>query len=86
MPPGLAHKEIAIGRVLVRKDHRGKGLAIEMMKMAIKFIKEDLKEDTIILSGQEYLTEFYEGLGFEVVSDVYMEDGIPHVDMVYKSK
>jgi len=84
LPPGLSYEESSIGRVLVRKDNRGKGLAKEMMKIAMNFIKEDLKEYKIRLSGQEYLINFYKDLGFQVVSDMYLEDGIPHVEMIYQ--
>ena len=36
-----------------------------------------------MISGQAYLVEFYKGLGFEVVSEMYLEDDIPHYDMKY---
>ncbi|MBM7624242.1 GNAT family N-acetyltransferase [Sporohalobacter salinus] len=81
--PGISYKEASIGRVLVNKENRGNGLARELMKRAMDFITEELQQDSIKISGQEYLTDFYKSLGFKVVSDVYLEDGIPHLDMLY---
>lgn len=80
---GASYDEISIGRVLVCKDYRKKGLAKNMMLKAIEFIENELKEKSIRISAQEYLINFYKSLGFEKVSDVYLEDGIPHLEMLY---
>ena len=32
---------------------------------------------------KDYLKEFYESLGFQTVSEMYLEDDIPHVEMLY---
>ena len=82
---GISYNEISIGRVLTNKNYRGGGLAKQMMQRAIEFIENNLNEKAIRISAQEYLLNFYEYLGFVQVSDVYLEDGIPHVEMVYKS-
>ena len=82
---GISYNEISIGRVLTNKNYRGGGLAKQMMQSAIEFIENNLNEKSIRISAQEYLLNFYECLGFVQVSDVYLEDGIPHVEMVYKS-
>lgn len=80
---GASYDEISVGRVLVCKDYRKKGLAKDMMLKAIEFIENELKEKSIRISAQEYLIDFYKSLGFEKVSDVYLEDGIPHLEMLY---
>ncbi len=80
---GISYDEISIGRVLVAKAQRGKGIANMLMNKAITFITEELNEDNIRISAQEYLLKFYSSLGFKVVSETYLEDGIPHVEMVY---
>ncbi len=54
------------------------------MKKAIDFITDDLGKKRIKLSGQAYLTEFYEDLGFKKVSDLYLEDGIDHYEFLYE--
>lgn len=81
---GVSYNEVSIGRVLVSKEYRGKGLARDCMKRAIDFVKNNLKENTIRISAQEYLKGFYGSLGFKEVSEVYLEDNIPHIEMVYK--
>lgn len=82
---GISYKEVSIGRVSVDMDYRGKGYAGEMMTKAIDFIKEELKETEIKIQAQAYLINFYKSFGFQEVSEIYLEDDIPHVDMLYKS-
>lgn len=81
---GISYDEISIGRVLVHKNHRRKGIAQEMMIKAISFIEGNLNEREIRIEAQEYLVDFYRGFGFEKVSDMYLEDDIPHIEMLYK--
>ena len=82
---GVSYNEISIGRVLTDKKYRGKGLAKQMMLRAIEFIENHLNERIIRISAQEYLLNFYSSLKFVKVSDVYLEDDIPHVEMLYKN-
>ncbi|WP_024620242.1 GNAT family N-acetyltransferase [Metaclostridioides mangenotii] len=82
---GISYDEISIGRVLVAKDQRGKGIAKELLIKAIEFIENTLNECEIRISAQEYLKEFYSSLGFEISSDMYLEDEIPHIEMFYNS-
>lgn len=81
LPKGLSYDEISIGRVLVIKDSRGRGLAQKMLIEAIRFIENEMKETKIKISAQAYLEKFYKQHGFEAVSDVYLEDDIPHIEM-----
>ncbi|WP_250675768.1 GNAT family N-acetyltransferase [Paraclostridium ghonii] len=83
---GISFEEVSIGRVLITKEYRGKGLARDMMLKAIEFIENNLNESEIKISAQAYLIEFYKSLGFKEVSDVYLEDDIPHLDMLYKKQ
>lgn len=82
---GISYDEISIGRVLVKETHRNKGLSRRMMLEGIKFIEENLNSTEIRLSGQVYIKKFYESLGFKQVSEEYLEDDIPHVEMLYKN-
>lgn len=81
---GVSYDQISIGRVVVSKTHRGLGIAKEMMLRAIEFIENDLNEKEIKISAQAYLIDFYKSIGFVEVSQVYLEDDIPHIDMLYK--
>ena len=81
---GIAYGAVSIGRVMIVESHRNKGLAREMMKYAIKFIEDELKENVIKISAQEYLSDFYKSLGFKQASGVYLEVEIPHIKMIYE--
>lgn len=82
LPPGITFPEASIGRVLVTRSHRGKGLAQQLMARSLAFLVEELGQKRIQLSGQTYLEKFYKSFGFKPVSQSYLEDGIPHKDML----
>ena len=84
IPENVSYEEMSIGRVVVKENFRGQGLSKIMMKKAIDFIVDDLGKSEIRLSGQAYLVDFYENLGFKKVSDVYMEDNIEHFEFLYE--
>ena len=84
LPEGVSFEDMAIGRLIVKKSYRGRGISRKMMNKAISFIINDLNKSKIRLSGQAYLLEFYESLGFKRVSDVYLEDGIDHYEFLYE--
>lgn len=85
IPPAISCSEVSIGRVLVTKEYRRQGLARKIMEEAILFIKNNFKESKAIkISAQEYVLKLYQDLGFEVISDRYLEDSIPHYKMSYK--
>lgn len=72
----------AIGRVLVLAEHRGHGLAREIMTRAIKHCRKKYGKKSIVISAQAYLIRFYESLGFVPEGEHYLEDNIEHVAMV----
>ena len=84
IPAGISYKEASIGRVLVKKDFRRNNLGTELMKDSLDYAKKELNINKIRISAQEYVLDFYKKLGFEVVSDRYLEDGIPHFEMINK--
>jgi len=79
---GVTFAEASIGRVVVPTYHRGRGIAREMMRQALDFIRRERGEAHVKISAQTYAIPFYEGVGFEVMSAEYLEDGIAHVDML----
>ena len=81
VPNGINYENISIGRVLVLKEFRRKGIAQEMLNETVEYIKATFHENRIILSSQLYAKELYESVGFIVESDIYNEAGIPHVRM-----
>ena len=83
IPAGISYDEVSIGRVATKSEYRGKGLSRKLLIKAIEFIINDMKEDKIKISAQAYLKSFYESLGFKAISDIYIEEGIEHIKMVY---
>ena len=81
VPKGVNYENISIGRVLVLKEFRRKGIAQEMIKVTVKYIKSNFQENKIVLSSQLYAKELYESVGFIATSDVYEEAEIPHIKM-----
>lgn len=84
LQPGTRFPDYSIGRVVVKKNMRGTGLGIRMMEEAKKYMIEKWNAESIKVSAQKYLQKFYEDLGFLVVTKEYLEDGIPHVGMVFQ--
>ncbi len=82
-PPREHHPRI--GRVAVSPNHRGKRLGEALMREAIAEVEKRHPGEPVKISAQSHLQKFYGSLGFEVISEEYLEDGIPHVDMLRQS-
>ena len=78
IPAGVSYDVPSIGRVVVKESYRRNGYARKMMLEAIDIIKNEFGGEKIRISGQAYLKDFYMSLGFGIVTDVYLEDGIKH--------
>lgn len=83
LPPGVAYQEASIGRVVTAKNYRGQGLGKELIHTCMVEIEQRFRRVPIKLSGQSYLKRFYEGFGFQTVSEEYLEVGILHYKMLY---
>ncbi|MGM0619710.1 MAG: GNAT family N-acetyltransferase [Bacteroidota bacterium] len=84
LKPGTRFPDFSIGRVVVKKEQRGKQLGKRMMEIAIQFMLTEWETKTIKVSAQKYLERFYKNLEFDIFTNDYLEDGIPHVGMCYK--
>jgi Predicted acyltransferase len=82
LPAGIAYVEISIGRVVTSPSIRGNGIGKELMIRSIDKIHELFGQNPIKIGAQLYLKNFYESLGFNQISDVYLEDGIEHIHML----
>jgi ElaA protein len=80
--PVKTSDSVKIGRVVVSPSQRGKGLGVDLMNEAIAECERLFPTYRIALSAQSHLHAFYGSFGFESVSEEYLEDGIPHIDMV----
>jgi ElaA protein len=80
LPPD--EKDIVhIGRVLVAQKFRKQRLGRQIMDQSIKFCRSTYAKNPVVLAAQCYLKHFYESLGFKAISEDYLMDGIPHLDM-----
>lgn len=86
LPGGTRFQEVSIGRVVVSKDFRGHNLGRRIMQEAIAVAVSEFNAAKIKISAQLYLEQFYGSLGFSTITDVYDEDGIPHVGMLWQQK
>jgi ElaA protein len=80
--PGDYFENASIGRVLVSASERKFGYGHDLMKATIKAVQDRFKVDAITISAQEYLKKFYETHNFIQVGKGYLEDGIPHIEMI----
>jgi ElaA protein len=83
-PAGVIYDEWSIGRVVVKKSHRGRKLGNDLMQHSINYLKNNTTASTIKIAAQLYLERFYSELGFEKISGIYPWDGIDHIDMRLK--
>jgi ElaA protein len=73
--------DIRIGRVLTTSAFRGIGLGQTMLERALSHIARQWPHQPIRLHAQAHLQRFYSSFGFEPISDVHLEDNIPHIWM-----
>jgi ElaA protein len=82
LPQGVSYTEASIGRVVSSPKYRGKGLGRQLMQLSITNTFHLFNCNTIKIGAQLYLKKFYERLGFIQNSGEYLEDNIPHIEML----
>jgi ElaA protein len=82
IPPGITYKEPSIGRVVTSGIVRRTGEGKILMQHSIDFLEQHYPGKPIRIGAQLYLRNFYSSLGFVQTSDIYLEDGIEHIEMV----
>ena len=80
--PGISYKEVSIGRILSSKNARGTGAGVELMNQALTRIELMYGKVPVRISAQSYLEKFYKKFGFEPTGKEYLEDEIPHMEML----
>jgi ElaA protein len=83
--PGVKYAEPSIGRVITAPEVRGSGLGRRLMQQGLARCALQWPGQGIRISAQARLREFYAGLGFETVGDAYIEDHIPHIQMLRRA-
>lgn len=84
-PGGKYADASSIGRVVLKKELRGNGAANELVKEAIKNTFTIYPDYNIKISAQAHLEKFYNRFGFIKTTEPYIEDNIPHVEMILKN-
>ncbi len=81
LPKGRV-RDVSIGRVITTV--RGRGYGLTVMQAAIDTARKIYGDAVIRIEAQKYAKGFYEKLGFKQDSGDFLEDGIPHIEMVHK--
>lgn len=84
LAPGVSYSEVSIGRVCTAASHRREGVGKELMQLVMREIVNHYGNVPVRISAQEYLLAFYASFGFVPVGETYLEDDIPHVEMLYQ--
>lgn len=86
IPAGISYRESSIGRIVSSPSSRGKGLGKELVQESIQRTKQLFHTESIRIGAQLYLEHFYNYFGFVKDSNLYLEDNIPHIEMLIKPK
>jgi ElaA protein len=82
LPAGASFAEASIGTVVSAGFARNSGIGKELMTESIKTVYKLFGKQPIKIGAQLYLKKFYESFGFQQSSEVYLEDGIEHIEML----
>lgn len=82
LPPGVSYAEMSIGRVVSSPAQRRTGAGKLLMRTAIDTCRQLFGPTPIRIGAQLYLQQFYASFGFVPEGDIYLEDGIEHIEMV----
>jgi len=80
--PGIKYAEPSMGRVITTAAARGTGLGRELVHRVLAASDELHPGRGVRISAQSRLRRFYSEFGFVAVGEDYMEDGIPHIEML----
>ncbi|OUS24886.1 GNAT family N-acetyltransferase [Thalassotalea sp. 42_200_T64] len=87
LPKGVSYPDVvSIGRVATRADYRGKGIGHPLMSKALVVCEQQWPGQNIKISAQEHLEKYYKQHGFVRVSEMYLEDDIPHIAMLLEKQ
>lgn len=86
LAPGTQYAEPAIGRVVVSVSKRGLGIGRNLLDAGIRIAGQHFSNTDIRISAQSHLISLYSDAGFESVGQPYLEDDIPHQEMLRKHR
>jgi len=82
VPPGVSYTEPSIGRVVSHPEFRHLKLGYQLMRHSLEIIENRYETKSVRISAQSYLKNFYGKFGFQQVSEEYLEDDLPHMEML----
>ena len=82
LAPGVSYEEPSIGRVVVAESERGIGYGKLLIEQGIQVLRQHYGNTSIRISAQSRLISLYKDAGFKAVGDAYLEDNIPHQQML----
>lgn len=82
LPRGVTFPDVSIGRVIAVR--RRQGLGSRILAEGMRVARERLGAGRIVLEAQVYARGLYEKAGFRACSQEFLEDGIPHIKMVWE--
>jgi ElaA protein len=80
--PGHKYAEPSIGRVLTTAPARGTGLGRELLRRMLEQSDRLFPGLGLRISAQTRLQRFYGEQGFAPIGEDYLEDGLPHREML----
>lgn len=80
--PGVKSTEASIGRVVTHPTARGNGLGHALMGQAVAAVSQVWGPQAIRVGAQAHLAAFYAKHGFVDQGKPYIEDDIPHLEMI----
>jgi len=83
VPAGVSFPEVSIGRVISSAGARGTGAGKSLMIKSMDVIKQLYGNVPVRIGAQCYLIKFYSSFGFKISGEEYLEDNIPHIEMLY---
>ncbi|MFC3123305.1 GNAT family N-acetyltransferase [Agaribacter flavus] len=86
LPADLTYSTPSIGRIIVAPQARGNNLGKQLVTFCVKTCERLWANQDIKIGAQCYLENFYNSFGFLRVSEDYLEDGIPHLDMLLSAQ
>ena len=82
VPAGISYVEFSIGRIVSSPAVRGQGIGRVLVNKSIQLAYSLHGKGVIRIGAQYYLRGFYESFGFCKAGEIYLEDGIEHIEML----
>jgi ElaA protein len=80
--PGDYFEEASIGRIITAPEMRHKGIGRSLVKKSIEITRRLYGNIPVKIAAQYYLRAFYRSFGFQTAGEIFLEDGIEHIEMI----